>query len=218
MTRSIGACAARGSPTSSRRSWRCASRHLARADHADHPGPQRLPRRAPGPDRLDRLDPRPGDTVARQPLLPGLPDARRPADPSETLRRAAAIGHDAGWSTSTSGTPRSSGSRTPVRRLRSATHRAAGYRVWTYLADDGTCPCCGRPLAGLWLGRPRPGPGAGPVGRRRDDGPAAGEIPTTSSIRSRAVRSTPAGRLAWLVDRPARRARRERRDLPAPSG
>ena len=70
-------------------------------------------RRVRAADRLDRRDARQRDAVARQPVLPGLPDARHAADAAR--RRCAArprSGARRASGTSTSATPPSSGSRT----------------------------------------------------------------------------------------------------------
>jgi len=84
-----------------------------------------------------------------------------PATPLESLGRAADIGREAGLVHVYVGNAPELGLEDTAcagcgRRL----IERHGYHVRNHLADDGTCPRCGRPLAGIRLAR-RPDPAAG---------------------------------------------------------
>ena len=125
---------------------------LAGGDDAGHPRPQRRLRRAPCAGRLDRDRAGPGDAVARQPLLPGPPDDRRaahaPRDPAPGCRHRAR-GRAGPRLRRQRTTARAGGH--PLRRLRTVLLERRGYRVFDRLGPDGSCPSCGRALAGRAL-------------------------------------------------------------------
>ena len=127
-------------------------RDLAGDDHARHPRPQRRRRRTCGAiagwivENLGR-----GDALARQPLLPRRTRCWTPRP--RPSRRSGGRPRSAGTRaspTSTSATRQSSARGHPVRRLRwRRSSSAHGYIVRNRLTPDGTCPECGKPLAGL---------------------------------------------------------------------
>ena len=94
-----------------------ARRHLAGSHDAGHPRRERRSRRAPRADRLAGRASRAGDALAREPLLPRLPDAGRAADAD---RDHPACGRDRPGGraarTCTSATPRSWAWRTRTAR------------------------------------------------------------------------------------------------------
>ena len=128
-------------------------RRLGGGHDARHPRPQRRPGRAAGPRRLDRDRAGPGDAVARQPLLPGPPDdATCRRRQWRRCGRPPTSGGRPGWPTSTSATRRSSRWRTPSAQGAGASCcERQGYRVFDRLGPGGSCPSCGRALAGRAL-------------------------------------------------------------------
>ena len=137
-------------------------RHLAGADHAGHPGQQRLRRRAARAGWLDRRDPGLRHAVAREPVPPGLPDAGRTA---HAARNPAARRGDR------------TGGR-PALRLcratrRSSVSRTRGARAAACCSWSG--PATARGPARLGWGAARDAGGSSPDdGRRRRSGPASG--------------------------------------------
>ena len=126
-------------------------RRLAGGDDAGDPGRERRPGRAARADRLAGRAPGTRDALARQPLLPGVPDdattrrrrwPRSGAPPRSAGRPACA--------TSTSGNaPELAMEDTHCVGCGAPAHRhAAATASLRRLADDGTCPSCGRELAG----------------------------------------------------------------------
>jgi pyruvate formate lyase activating enzyme len=85
----------------------------------------------------------------------------RPPTPLDTLRRAAEIGQDAGLRHVYVGNaPELAMEDTRCVGCDTTLLARSGYRVVRHLADDGTCPACGRRLAGRAL---EVGAAAGPV-------------------------------------------------------
>ena len=136
------------------------SRHLARGDDPRHPGPHRRPGRAAGAHGLDRRGARCGDPVATvSRFFPAHRMLDVPSTPLRTLAEAAEIGRAAGLlHVYVGNAPELGLESTACAGCGQPLLERHGYRTVRLLTPEGTCPSCGRALAGLRLATIASGP------------------------------------------------------------